>query len=151
MGADRPPQEVETVPPDFSLTYESGATHAEWGRTRMSLDAAGRMVIEETRGMRLQQEKREGQVPPEALLAVVRSVHSSGFMRLKESYADRRIMDGWSAWIRVRMNGCEHSVTVLNTSVREFDQVASAMRELAEKTVPQNLDKKTTKPEEKKP
>jgi hypothetical protein len=131
------------VPKDLEIVYGFGATHAEWGRTTYRVTADGVMTVEKTQGFGdgAKIEKASYALTPEELGQVVRKVEEARFFRLKESYANNRIMDGYSSFLRIQMNGKAHSVSVVNTSVKRFNLVADCLEKLVAAKAPPKKDK----------
>jgi len=126
-------QESSAVPKDLEIVYGFGATHAEWGRTTFRLTADGVMTVEKTQGYgdRAKSESARYALTPDEVGQILRKIEEARFFKLKESYADNRIMDGYSSFLRIRMNGKIHMVSVVNRSVKRYDLVAEALEKLA--------------------
>lgn len=116
---------------DLELVYEHGATHAERGRTRLTIGRDGAAQIVES-GPRV-----GGAVTNLFALSaeeqdrIARALEANRFFSLRASYDDPRINDGHSAFIRARLGGREHTVTVVNARVDAFNAVARVLDEIA--------------------
>jgi hypothetical protein len=126
-------QESASVPQDLEIVYGFGATHAEWGRTTYRITADGVLTVEKTQGFgdAAKIERDRYVLTPDEIGQILRKIDETRFFRLKESYNNRRIMDGYSSFLSIRVNGKSHSVSVVNTSVKRYTHVAEVIEKLA--------------------
>jgi len=136
-------QEPPAAPKDLEIVYGFGATHAEWGRTTYRITADGVLTVEKTQGFgaNAKLEKASYTLTTEELGQVVRKVEEAKFFRLRESYSDNRVMDGYSSFLSIRMNGKAHSVSVVNKTVKRFSLVAECLEKIAAAKAPPKKDK----------
>ena len=122
------------IPKDFEVVYGTGATHAEWGRTEYRILADGSAKTEYTRmGQdKIIRKPQKGQLNAEQLSNLWKKIQDVRFFSLKESYQNSRIMDGSSSFISVRADGRHHMVSVINTKVKAFDQIADYIEQTVE-------------------
>jgi|GEM_PF-2523452 len=137
-------QESAPAPKDLEIVYGFGATHAEWGRTTYRLTADGVMTVEKTQGYgdEAKSESARYALTPEELGQILRKIEEARFFKLKESYADNRIRDGYSSFLSIRMNGKTHMVSVMNKSVKRFDLVAETLEKITAAKIKAEGEKK---------
>jgi hypothetical protein len=132
----------DVIPEDLAIVYGTGATHAEWGRTTYKISADGKVLYEKTRGSGTtgsrQQESRS--LTKEELLLIIGKIQDNGFFNLNAHYSNPRIHDGWSSFISVTIDRKTHTVAIMNTSQKEFGEIASLISNLVDR-------KRSTKPE----
>lgn len=118
---------MEGIPGDLSIIYGSGATHAERGRTTRRISADGVVVVEKSRrkpnGM--ERQKEYYQLTKAELQKIMRAIEKNDFFDLDKSYSNPRIRDGSSSYISVTMDNRTHSVSVINTSQKDFNEITS--------------------------
>ena len=121
------------MPKDFQLKYGFGAVHADWGRSRYTINADGTLLIESWGRMTGPND------PPKTATYILTSdemrqlwekIQKSRFFSLDEEYINRNVMDGSTAYIWVVANGKEHTVSVTNRAVKRFDQLADFISDL---------------------
>lgn len=122
----------------LQVTYDHGATHAEWGRTRLTIQPDGKAeVVRSGRQYGRSAVTNAFALSAEEMKQVSAAIEANDFFKLKESYENPWVNDGFSAFIRVEMDGKEHSVTVLNKSVDEFSAISRVLDELARVHTPE--------------
>jgi hypothetical protein len=126
------------IPEDFLLIYGTGATHAEWGRTTYKISADGKATREKTRGGRTTGTRKAEhyQLTRGELKLIIKKINVVHFFNLKEQYSNPKIRDGSSSFIRVTMDKQSHSVVVVNTSTRDFSEIADLISTIIDKKKP---------------
>lgn len=126
------------IPEDFLIIYGTGATHAERGRRTYRISADGKATCEKTRGSRTTgtRQLEHYQLTREELELIIKKINDVHFFNLKEQYRNPKIIDGSSSYIRVGMEKQSHSVSVLNTSLHEFSEIANLISTIIGKKKP---------------
>lgn len=118
---------LDGIPEDLAIVYGSGATHAEWGRSTYRISADGKVLYEKTRGSRsagsIQQEYYN--LTKEELQFIINKIKDNRFFSLNEHYRNPKIRDGFSSYISVTMDKKTHSVSVMNTHQKEFNEISN--------------------------
>lgn len=150
------------VPVDFEVVYGFGATHAERGRTTYTITADGVVVIEKSKGRgtipkRLpiarganyaaapketvppnpapQPEVRQCKLTAGELAGLWKNIQDAKFFGLEKNYTNSHIMDGTSSYLTIKANGQEHSVTVINSQVKAYDQITGKIKKMISKKI----------------
>jgi len=129
FGCPNPPQPPETLPADFEVSYDSGATHLEWGHYELSIDSQGKAVFEKTMETALSK-KYEFDVSESERKKIFDAVVINNFFGLNDNYNDPSIMDGGFTKISIKANGKRKTVLVVNSSVDQFDKVENEIGRL---------------------
>ena len=126
---------LDGIPEDLSIVYGSGATHAAWGRSTYRISADGKVVYEKTRGSQSAgSRKREYyQLTTEELQLIINKIKDNRFFSLNEHYSNPKIRDGFSSYISVTMDKKTHSVAVMNTQQKEFNEIRSLIDNIMSK------------------
>ena len=113
------------IPEDLEIVYGWGATHAERGRSIYSILADGTVAYERTSGRRGSGNRRVEHflLTKNELQRLIHAIEDQKFFGLEEQYTNPRIRDGSSAYLTVRINGKQHSVTKINMKVKAFDRI----------------------------
>jgi hypothetical protein len=128
-----------SVPDDFSLSFRSGPTHADWGTTTITtVNASGRATITEVRRAKgrsgpREEKTTERQLSKQAIQRVYASVVACGFFELDKSYWNRKVMDGSTSSLQITAGGKKHQVVVHHYTVERFRTIVSALNEALEK------------------
>ncbi len=133
-GCPNPPQPPETLPSDFSVEYESGAMHLEWGHYELSIDSKGNGVFKKSMGMNLTKE-HEFKVSEQERKKIYDAVIVNSFFGLNNNYDDPSIMDGGFSKISITAEGENKTVNVVNTNVDAFDKVKTEIINVLKKHV----------------
>jgi hypothetical protein len=132
-------QQAAAVPADFSITYRSGPTHADWGTTwTKSVNAAGLVTIKQVRPIRgrggpREEKSEQKQLPKQAVEGIYAAVVACDFFALNASYWNRRVMDGWSSSLAVTAGGKTHNVVEHHFSVARLSAIVRALNEAVDK------------------
>lgn len=123
---------LQGIPEDLAIVYGSGATHAERGRMTCRISADGMVVCEKSRGrpgavVRKQEYYR---LTKAELQQIVRTIEKNRFFSLDKSYSNPKIRDGSSRYITVTMDNRTHSVSVINTHQKGFDEIVSLINNI---------------------
>ncbi len=132
-ASSRPDAATIRAADDFSLHLNSGATHAERGRTTHELDASGRLTVTRTRGYGVEQEQAVFMLTDEEMAHIRAVIRDNRFFRLRRRYTNRWYRDGFSTTLRITANGRTHTVTIINTSQRRFSAIVNAIRDIEHK------------------
>jgi hypothetical protein len=126
------------IPEDFLIIYGTGATHAEGGRTTYRISADGKATCIKTKGRRTKETRKveHYQLTRGELKLIIKKINDVHFSDLKEQYSNPQIMDGSSSYISVTMDKQSHSVVLLNTSKREFSEIANLIETIIGKKKP---------------
>ena len=126
---------LDGIPEDFAIVYGTGATHAGWGRTTYSISADGKVLYEKTKGSQIKGSRVQEQyrLTKEELQLIIKIIQDNGFFGLDKHYSNRKVHDGWSSYISVTVDKKTHSVGVMNTHKKEFDEIAGMIRNIVDK------------------
>lgn len=135
-------RDLDGIPEDLDIVYNSGATHAEWGRSTYKISADGKVVYEETRGRQsaVSRHQEYYQLTKKELQLIIKKIKDNRFFSLNEQYSNSKIRDGSSSYITVTMNKKTHSVSVINVYKKQFNEIADLIVDIIDR-------KKSTKPE----
>jgi len=133
---------LDGIPEDLAIVYGSGATHAEWGRSLYKISADGNAVYEETRGRQstVSRQQEYYQLTRGELQLIIKKIKDNRFFSLNEQYSNPKIRDGSSSYISVTMDKKTHSVSMINSYQKEFDEIAGLIVGIID-------NKKSIKPE----
>jgi len=129
FGCPNPPQPPETLPADFEIEYESGATHLEWGHYELSIDSKGKALFRKTIETAISK-KYEFDVTESERKKIYDAVIIHNFFGLNDNYDDPFVMDGGFTKISIYAEGTRKTVSVVNTSVEQFSKVSNEIGRL---------------------
>jgi len=120
------------IPEDLEIVYGWGATHAERGRSIYSIRADGTVVYERTSGRRGSGNRQIEHflLTKNELQSLMKAFEINNFFELNEQYTNPRIRDGSSAYLSVKFNGKQHSVTKINIKVKGFDRITDLIQNI---------------------
>jgi hypothetical protein len=130
------PEEPKEVPNDFSIELRTGATHAEWGSSYVTIDSTGEAALTVYEGD-LTPDGPQYQatctktLSQEELKTIYNAVLDNNFFELEESYENNDFMDGSTSSITVTADGKNHRVSTYFVEVSEFDNIWEASYGLA--------------------
>lgn len=129
---------LDGIPEDLVIVYSSGATHARWGRSTYTISADGKVVYKKTWGSGGEgsREEKYYRLTKKELQLIIKKIKDSGFFSLNRYYSNPKIRDGKSSHISVTMDGKTHSVSVINTHQKEFNEIASLISYFIDKKKP---------------
>jgi len=120
------------IPEDLEIVYGWGATHAERGRSTCSIRADGTVASERTSGRRGSGNRRIEHflLTKNELQRLMKAIEINNLFGLNELYTNPRIRDGSSAYLSVKINGKQHSVTKINMKVKAFDRITDLIQNI---------------------
>lgn len=122
------PETPESVPEDFQLKYQTGATHAEWGTYALRIYPNGSAIF--NKSAYNYSRKDSILITEKEMLDIYTVIVQNNFFQLKEEYMDPSIMDGGYSKITVNADGKEHTVTVVNTEQEQFNKLEDKINEI---------------------
>jgi len=125
----------DTIPDDLEIDYSYHASYGGAG-IEVKIDSQGSAIlIESDSADDFFESDKSGleqgfDLDEEELLGIYQEIVKNNFFSLRERYENPDILDGDVYSIRVKANGREHKVTVLNTNIERFDRIAEAVEKI---------------------
>lgn len=117
-----------SVPNDLAIEWNWGNVFADLGRYSLTIKANGETELIRKGPAQKVTARRIFYLTPNELLDIHNEVVANKFFDLDKEYANRRVYDGHSSILSVSAGGNRHSVGVVNTSVKEIDQITAKIR-----------------------
>ena len=118
-------------PSDTAIYYEDRAMNEEWGKDTLEILKSGKSAYNEYEDLKLKKSYKFETSQAE-LAQILDIVEKSGFLSLKDEYADPMIMDGEVEKLTITYGNQTKTVMVINTYVEEFTQVVTELFKLIE-------------------
>jgi len=133
-----PCTEVDTkgisVPPDFTIGYHSGPSHAHWPgrRVHVTVDASGVVKYfvgsaSGTKGKPPEIPLKQRKISKDQVKRIYAQVIACGFFELNRGYSNPRIRDGGYRTLSVTADGKTHNVGVHHFHVHRFSSIVDTL------------------------
>jgi len=118
------------VPSDFSLEYQFGACHAEWGRTNLKVDNNGNVNVESTQGFF--REEKQYSLSKDELTSIYQAFLKNNFFSLESEYRNTGIIDGGCSSLELKADDKTHKVSMVNQTPNQITKITKILLQIME-------------------
>ncbi|HNV72300.1 MAG TPA: hypothetical protein PKO06_21510 [Candidatus Ozemobacteraceae bacterium] len=121
--------QIQGIPENLVIVYDSGHTHAMYGRTRYVVTADGKGKKYEIRGVMSSDTEPTStfSISPEGLKRIVDTINRTRFFKVAPNHENPNISGGSSHYISVQAGSVSHMVVARMTSVPAIDEISKAI------------------------
>lgn len=126
----KPKTGASNVPSDFSLEYDLGACHAEWGRSSLKVDNNGNVAVELSQGF-FREDKRYS-LSRDELANIYKAFLENDFFKLDPEYRNTGIIDGGCSSLKLEADGKSHKVSMINQTPSQMTKITKILLQIME-------------------
>lgn len=126
----KPKTGTSSVPSDFSLEYDLGACHAEWGRSNLKVDNNGNVTVKLSQGFF--QEDKQYSLSRDELANIYKAFLENDFFKLEPEYRNTKIIDGGCSSLKLEADGKSHKVSMINQTPSQMTKITKILLQIME-------------------
>ncbi len=113
-------------PTNSAIHYETGASHAEWGKTTFDVSKDGQATYNTYKGLKLE-ETHTFEVSATEMTKILDVAAKNDFFSLQNNYIDPMIMDGGYSTLTINTGDQSKTVRLTNYDLPEFSAIESEL------------------------